>query len=43
MAMRWQKKRLKGMSLVEMLMAIFILLMGRGGGTMLLMNRVRKN
>ena len=31
MAMRWQKKRLKGMSLVEMLMAIFILLIGMEG------------
>ena len=43
MAMRWQKKRLKGMSLVEMLMAIFILLIGMEGVTMLLMNSVRNN
>lgn len=43
MAMHWRKKKLKGMSLVEMLMAIFILLIGMEGVTMLLMNSVRNN
>lgn len=38
-----QKKRLKGMSLVEMLMAIFILLIGMEGVTMLLLNSFRNN
>lgn len=39
----YRKKRLKGMSLVEMLMAIFILLIGMEGVTMLLMNSFRNN
>lgn len=38
-----QKKRLRGMSLVEMLMAIFILLIGMEGVTILLMNSFRSN